>query len=75
MGYHDRHPAASVETPPSDHYPLCRSAGAVVTAVPFSLGWRRARERREAKTGRAVFFDASGSAGHPRNLKGSVDVS
>jgi hypothetical protein len=31
-------------------------AGAVVTAVPFSLGWRRARKRREAKTGRAVFF-------------------
>ena len=25
MGYHDRHPAASVETPPSDHYRLCRS--------------------------------------------------
>jgi hypothetical protein len=46
-------------------------AGAAVTAVPFSLGWRRARKRREAKTGRAVFFDASGSAGHPRN-SGSI---
>jgi hypothetical protein len=72
--FDDRHPA-----PPSK-LPLLiiigfAVAGAVVTAVPFSLGWRRARKRREAKTGRAVFFDASGSAGHPRNLKGSFDVS
>ena len=25
MGYHDRHPAASVEDPPASHYRFCRS--------------------------------------------------
>ena len=96
--FDDRHPAASVETPPSDHYRLCRSwrsggrrrvfhcdplADAHQPAV-LSRRASRARVvepgqvqvlRPEGKTGRAGFFDASGGAGHPRNLEGSVDVS